>query len=123
MGNFKYFLWRQNNSGGLFKDPGKYVLIQAPTETLAVAIFKELYFDDSSDCECECCGPRWSVDYYEEIPLAHPDYGFYTLMKHKSIIGIMEYNLSEVRDTTPILFVHLWDGSTASLSWTFNKAT
>ena len=55
----KFYLFRQNNSGGVFVGP-VYVVVEAESadEAWTIAIRDtEVYMDDGTDCEC--CGPRW----------------------------------------------------------------
>lgn len=61
----KYFLYNQNNSGGLFAIDGnvaEYVIIEAVDEICAneIAFTKGIYFDGvDKQMDCECCGDRW----------------------------------------------------------------
>jgi hypothetical protein len=55
-----FYLYRQNNSGGYFEDPAKYVLIEADDGDHADFIAERyvgLYFNGQGDCRC--CGNRW----------------------------------------------------------------
>lgn len=58
-----WYNFRQNNSGGYWKGPAIYVLIEAETSNKANQIAKAngLYFDGRGDCPC--CGNRWTKVY------------------------------------------------------------
>ena len=58
----KYYLYEQNNSGGVFSEPAKNVLIQAKSakEANRIAEANGVYFDEDYNIDCECCGTRWS---------------------------------------------------------------
>lgn len=65
-GSTKFFFYRQNNSGGSFTSPAKFVIVEAKDADDANrrAEEKGLYFDGSMDCSC--CGNRWSEAYGDE---------------------------------------------------------
>jgi hypothetical protein len=57
-----FFTFNQNNSGGRFRGPAYYVIIEAdtPTEANNIAENHGVYFDGCRDgTDCECCGDRW----------------------------------------------------------------
>lgn len=57
-----YFTYTQNNSGGSFTLPAKYVIVWAKNADEANDKAEEagLYFDGcSSGFDCSCCGDRW----------------------------------------------------------------
>jgi hypothetical protein len=58
-----FFSFRQNNSGGSFKEPAVTVWVEADSPEEANQIFTTLdgcYFDPSYERDCECCGTRWN---------------------------------------------------------------
>lgn len=59
-----FYTFDQNNSGGVFKGPADYVIIEAKDANEANLIAEEngLYFDrlDASNQDCACCGHRWT---------------------------------------------------------------
>lgn len=54
-----FYTYSQNNSGGYFKGPAEYMIIEADNAEEANTIAEEhgLYFDLRGDCAC--CGHRW----------------------------------------------------------------
>lgn len=71
----KFFVYNQNNSGGVFlTDPkrgiGEHVIIEATSAKHADSIAQGigLYFDGENDCNC--CGDRW---YSQSEPWADGD--------------------------------------------------
>lgn len=59
----KFYTYSQNNSGGSFTDPARFVIIEAYNQEEAEGFAKDLgvYFDGCDDgTDCECCGDRWS---------------------------------------------------------------
>jgi len=61
--------FRQNNSGGSFKNPAISIYVQATSEEEADEIAKEYgaYFDGcSTGSDCSCCGDRWYRSYGPE---------------------------------------------------------
>lgn len=57
-----FFTFHQNNSGGSFTGPAKFVIIEAENAETANALaeVKGLYFDGCETGEdCPCCGDRW----------------------------------------------------------------
>ena len=72
MGN-KWFCFYQNNSGGYWKGPARFVLVETDTEDAACEKAEEVgvYFDgcETGD-DCHCCGDRWSR--FMVKPLDHP---------------------------------------------------
>lgn len=58
----KFFTYHQNNSGGSYESPARFVIIEARNAHLANAIAEDngLYFDGCrSGKDCSCCGDRW----------------------------------------------------------------
>ena len=58
----KFYTYNQNNSGGAFTDPAKYVIIEAdsPEEADERAEEHDLYFNGvDAGIDCKCCGDRW----------------------------------------------------------------
>jgi len=74
-----YYVFEQNNSGGVFVEPAVQVVIQASSEDEAVkvAVSNGLYFDPEFEVDCECCGPRWS-DPYTSDELPKPERSLYS---------------------------------------------
>jgi hypothetical protein len=61
-----YYLFRQNNSRGMFKAPAVNVFVEADSAAQATELFltiKGCYFDPRCDFDCPCCGSRWSGSY------------------------------------------------------------
>lgn len=58
-----FYTYDQNNSGGRFRGPAEYVIVQADNSTDANELAEGMgvYFDASNDCPC--CGPRWDRSY------------------------------------------------------------
>ncbi len=67
----KFFMFRQNNSGGYFKvdeKVNKFVIIRAENIDHANEIAKKIgiYFDGKRlGYDCPCCGDRWNRAYEE----------------------------------------------------------
>lgn len=58
-----FWEYRQNNSGGSFLKPAKFVFIEAEDYSEANMLFQRVegcYFDPSYMRDCECCGTRWN---------------------------------------------------------------
>lgn len=62
-----FYTFDQNNSGGVFREDrlagiSVYVIVEADSEAEAIekALYIGIYFDDTYDIDCECCGQRWS---------------------------------------------------------------
>ena len=72
-GENKFFLYRQNNSGGCFDQDENVdvnVIIEARYEPNRIAEDIGIYFDGVyKGMDCSCCGDRWydSPDYYDTI--------------------------------------------------------
>lgn len=82
----KFYVFRQNNSGGKFyqnEDVGHYVFIEALDYKHANAIFSDL--NSYKENWCECCGKRWDYLYDESDSIE--EIGFYDYTK-KSLIKI-----------------------------------
>ena len=64
----KYYVYRQNNSGGQYIGP-KVVIVQAENETKANGLatgIGPVYFDGvANGIDCDCCGDRWYGCYDE----------------------------------------------------------
>jgi len=64
-----FFLFRQNNSGGFFIPPAKFVIVEADNakEANAIALEHGVYFNGVVlEIDCACCGDRFSrVEDYE----------------------------------------------------------
>ena len=73
----KYYLYEQNNSGGVFTEPAKNVIVKASSYSEANRIAEEngVYFDEEYNIDCDCCGMRWSKHDSNE------DYNVYTTQK------------------------------------------
>ena len=58
----KFYTYRQNNSGGFFKEPAINIVIEADgfEEANAIAEANGVYFEDRGDC-VSCCGSRWQA--------------------------------------------------------------
>ena len=58
----KFYTFTQNNSGGSFREPALYVIIEAYSKDSADCLATQhgVYFDgcDSGE-DCDCCGDRW----------------------------------------------------------------
>lgn len=62
----KWFNFRQNNSGGIFRDPAINVWVEArdAEEANKRAASIGLYFDGDGDCSC--CGNRWHEQWSDD---------------------------------------------------------
>lgn len=57
-----FYTYSQNNSGGRFRGPAMYVIVEAdsPEQADDIATDNGLYFNGcSEDIDCPCCGDRW----------------------------------------------------------------
>lgn len=57
-----FYTYHQNNSGGSFTGPAKYVIVEASSANVANAIAEDhgLYFNGcETGQDCSCCGDRW----------------------------------------------------------------
>lgn len=68
----KYYLFKQNNSGGYYIEDenlgiSSNLIIKADNEDIADEIFDNIskQYGESFHSFCECCGPRWDVEYSE----------------------------------------------------------
>lgn len=76
----KFYLFDQNNSGGVFIDPAIQVYVEAdsPEEANERAEYFGVYFDPECEMDCRCCGSRWyeasewSTAYDEESAIPMP---------------------------------------------------
>jgi hypothetical protein len=55
----KWYRFRQNNSGGSFREPAVTVYIEAIDAAQANARAEDLDIYFSGEGDCECCGARW----------------------------------------------------------------
>lgn len=101
-----FYTYRQNNSGGFFRGPAKYVIIEAHNREMAnsLAELHDVYFDGcEAGADCSCCGDRWYRTY---------DKG----TKSPEIYGktIQEHVLDDTRYVSnysiPVAIVHYLDG-------------
>ena len=74
MTDSSYFVFRQNNSGGLLDiddNISKWVIIQAKNHNNAITKAKKIgiYFDPKCKIDCSCCGSRWQKDCDEHLTL------------------------------------------------------
>jgi hypothetical protein len=61
-----FFTYRQNNSGGVFAEPAKFLIVEASNadEADARATDYGAYFNGvDNDIDCGCCGDRWHNAY------------------------------------------------------------
>jgi hypothetical protein len=65
----KWFVFDQNNSGGVFADPAQYLIIEAKNfkEANELAEQAGAYFDSEYEKDCSCCGQRWYPQSSNEI--------------------------------------------------------
>ena len=64
-----FYTYRQNNSGGFWCEPAKYVIVEAPSANVADAIAEDhgVYFDGcDTGMDCPCCGDRWHRAWSDE---------------------------------------------------------
>ena len=57
-----FYTYSQNNSGGFFCEPAKYVIVEADSQDEANEIAQEhgVYFNGcATGVDCSCCGDRW----------------------------------------------------------------
>ena len=57
-----FYTFNQNNSGGFYKGPALYVIVEADAyyEANLIAEDNGVYFDGiEKDIDCSCCGNRW----------------------------------------------------------------
>lgn len=77
--DFRFFCYRQNNSGGSFHRSEDYDVVTIVPGTSSEDADRRaeelgIYFDGcSSDRDCSCCGDRWSRSYEDgdEEPLVY----------------------------------------------------
>lgn len=77
----KFFHFRQNNSGGIFKGPAQNVVVEAENAVDAnkrVLDVEGVYFDGCSEgVDCPCCGDRWfrqwSYEVGDDVPSTYGD--------------------------------------------------
>ncbi len=65
----KFFTFIQNNSGGSFRSPATYVIIEAQnaSEANSLAETVGVYFNGCrSGLDCDCCDDRWYSKYEED---------------------------------------------------------
>jgi hypothetical protein len=65
----KWYVFDQNNSGGVFEEPAQYLIIKASDFNDANQLAEEAgaYFDDELQRDCECCGQRWNRIHSDEL--------------------------------------------------------
>lgn len=57
-----FFRFDQNNTGGFYMEPAKFLFVEADNDLEAESIALEhgVYFDGvDKGIDCECCGDRW----------------------------------------------------------------
>lgn len=57
-----FYTFSQNNSGGSFKEPAEWVIVEADNAEQANSIAQQngIYFDGvQKGTDCKCCGDRW----------------------------------------------------------------
>jgi len=63
------YVYRQNNSGGYYRDPAKYIVVvdaNDSDEALGIAHKAGLYlYGCVTGVDCSCCGDRWHDNPYE----------------------------------------------------------
>ena len=63
------YVYTQNNSGGYYRDPAKYIIVvdaNDSDEALGIAEMAGLYlYGMAKGVDCSCCGDRWHDDPYE----------------------------------------------------------
>ena len=68
LATYKFFTYRQNNTGGSFSGPALYVIVEAinASDADVRAEMNGVYFNGcDSGSDCECCGDRWYTTYGE----------------------------------------------------------
>lgn len=66
-----FYVFHQNNNYGKYLAPAREVAIEADSEDAAREIYRNIegvYFKNTSDKDCACCGPRWSQNGFEYTP-------------------------------------------------------
>lgn len=66
-----FYIFHQNNNYGKYLAPAREVAIEADSEDAAREIYRNIegvYFKNTSDKDCPCCGPRWSKNGFEYTP-------------------------------------------------------
>lgn len=66
-----FYIFHQNNNYGKYLLPAREVAIEADSEDAAREIYSKIegvYFKNTSDKDCICCGPRWSQNGFEYTP-------------------------------------------------------
>ena len=106
--NNKFYLFNQNNSGGIFIEPAEHVFIEAKNyeEANEIAQQKGLYFGGLGDCEC--CGDRWYELYSETDALDVP------MVYGKSLedyVNRLNNGKSMKKVKVPIAVVYFYDGT------------
>lgn len=109
----RYFHFSQNNSGGSFyinDEVAYHVIIQAHSAENAneIALDIGIYFDGcSSGRDCDCCGDRWSSQWYDEIgdetPLIYGD-------------DPVTFNDMFTKPGEPVCYVYHYDGTKTTYS-------
>lgn len=66
-----FYIFHQNNNYGKYLLPAREVAVEADNEDAAREIYRNIegvYFKNTSDKDCQCCGPRWSKNGFEYTP-------------------------------------------------------
>ena len=60
-----FYTYSQNNSGGVFCEPAKYVIVEANSSREAdslAELYCDVYFNGCMiGLDCSCCGDRWNT--------------------------------------------------------------
>ena len=95
-----FYNFRQNNSGGRWRDPAIEVIVEADDEAHADFIaeqYCEVYFDGSGDCRC--CGNRWSSHHNDDGKESPFLYGSVTIeeyFKDRSLYNFSEEKIPQI---------------------------
>lgn len=105
----KFYVFRQNNSGGSFDyyDQGISVEVIVEATSLRDSVKRAemigLYFDGYGDCPC--CGNRWSEP-WEDSGLSVEE-----LFNHIGDAMTSQWSCKHMDEGNPEIFVHKMDGS------------
>ena len=72
-----FYVFHQNNNYGKYLHPAREVAVEADSEDEAREIYRNIegvYFKDTSDKDCHCCGPRWSKIGFDYSPEEFAEY-------------------------------------------------
>ena len=84
-----FFTYSQNNSGGVWREPAQYVIIEADNEYEAneIAESEGLYFNGVREgVDCECCGDRWCKQWKEEGDAVPTIYNYTDLSSYDHVV-------------------------------------